>query len=327
MIFDLGFGQRCLLDHRPQHGLRTLVEAAVHQELAELGRDRGLRLVLHRRVVVVPVAVDAETLELLALHADPMVGEDAAFLAELRDRHLVLVLLLGTVLLLDLPFDGQAMAVPAGHVVRVLAQHLLGAAHQVLQDLVERVADVEVAVGVGRAVVQDEPGPALALGTEPIPQLHVGPALQQLRLLLGQAAAHGEVSLGQENAGFIVSCHEKLGAKGAMGGGRNGSQTDGTTRPRSADRADNSLLEGPDKHWAGNLGTGVRGVKAGLRKPAYLGIAKQRQVLRTSSGLAAVRSPCSSPSPVAEVRSLAAPSSPQCAGKIPKCIPGVDLRP
>ncbi|NDH62833.1 MAG: cyclase [Alphaproteobacteria bacterium] len=49
-----------------------------------------------------------------------------------------------------------------------------------------------------------------------------------------------------------------------MGGGRHGSQTDGTTRPRSADRADNSLLGGPDKHWAGNLGTGVQGVKAAL---------------------------------------------------------------
>jgi hypothetical protein len=39
----------------------------------------------------------------------------------------VLVLALGAVLLLDLPFDRQAVAVPAGHVVGVLAQHLLAA--------------------------------------------------------------------------------------------------------------------------------------------------------------------------------------------------------
>ena len=75
-------------------------------------------------------------------------------------------------------------------------------------------ADMEVAVGVGRAVMQDELGPALALGAQALEQVHVGPALQQLRLLLGQAGAHGEVGLGQENAGFIVGCHDELSAFG-----------------------------------------------------------------------------------------------------------------
>jgi hypothetical protein len=71
-------------------------------------------------------------------------------------------------------------------------------------------ADMEVAVGVGRAVMQDELGPALALGAQALEQVHVGPALQQLRLLLGQAGAHREVGLGQENAGFVVGCHDEL---------------------------------------------------------------------------------------------------------------------
>ncbi len=262
VILDLGLGQRRLLDHRPQHRLGALVEPAIHQELAELARDHGLGAVGHGRVVAVPVALDAQALELLALHADPVVGEGAALAAELANRHGVLVLVAGAILLLDLPFDRQAVAVPARHIVAVLAQHLLGAAHQVLQDLVERVADMEVAVGVGRAVMQHELGPALALGALALEQAHVGPALQELRLLLGQAAAHGEVGLGQEDAGFIVGCHGKLGAKGAMGDRPEERSRTGTTRPRSADRADNSLLKGPDKHRPGNLGRGVRRVKA-----------------------------------------------------------------
>ena len=261
VILDLGLGQRRLLDDRPQHGLGALVEPAIHQELRQLAHDHGLGLVGHGRVVVIPVAVDAQALELLALHADPVIGEGAALAAELADRHGVLVLVAGAILLLDLPFDRQAVAVPARHVVAVLAQHLLGAAHQVLQDLVERVADMEVAVGVGRAVMQHELGPALALGAQALEQAHVGPALQQLRLLLGQPGAHGEVGLGQKDAGFIVGCHEQLGAKGAMGGRRIRRSRTGTTRPRSADRADNSLLRGPDKHRPRNLWTRVRGVK------------------------------------------------------------------
>ena len=200
VILDLGLGQRGLLDHRPQHRLRALVETAIHQELAQFLHDDRLGLVLHRRVVIVPVAVDAEALELLALDRDPVIGEGAALAAELDDRNLVLVLLLGAVLFLDLPLDRQAVAVPARDVVAVLAQHLLGARDEVLQDLVERVADVEIAVGVGRAVVQHELRPPLALDPQPVPQLHVGPALQELGLLLRQARAHGKVGLRQENA-------------------------------------------------------------------------------------------------------------------------------
>ena len=263
VILDLGFGERGLLDHAPQHGLGALVEAAVHQELAELVRDHGLGLVGHGRIVIVPVALDAQPLELLALHLDPVIGEGAALAAELADRHRILVLVLGAVLLLDLPFDRQAMAVPARHVVAVLAQHLLGARDEVLQDLVERVADMEVAVGVGRAVMQDELGPAAALGAQAMEQVHVGPALQELGLLLRETGAHGEVGLGQEDAGFVISCHEKLGAGRSDRRLPQGQPGTGiTTRPRSADRADNSLRKDPERHGAGNLWAGVRGVKA-----------------------------------------------------------------
>ena len=54
-------------------------------------------------------------------------------------RDCVLVLALGAILLLDLPFDRQAVAVPARHVVRVVAEHLVRADDDVLQDLVQRV--------------------------------------------------------------------------------------------------------------------------------------------------------------------------------------------
>src|SRR5262249_61326304 len=85
-----------------------------------------------------------------------MRGEGAALAAEFDDRHRVLVLALGAVLLLDLPLDRQPMAVPARHVIRIVAEHLLASRHHVLEDLVERMADMDVTVGVARAVAEDE---------------------------------------------------------------------------------------------------------------------------------------------------------------------------
>ena len=207
VILDLGLGERGLLHHRPHDRLGAAIEPAIHQELADLGDDHRLGLVRHGEVRVVPIAFDAEALELLALHVDPFLGEVAALLAELVDRHRVLVLAGLPVLLLDLPFDRQAVAVPARNVVGVLADHLLLAVDHVLQDLVEGVADMDVGVGVGRAVMQDELRPPLGLAPQFLEQLHVRPALQDLRLALRQVAAHREIGLGQENGALVV--HEQ----------------------------------------------------------------------------------------------------------------------
>ena len=70
--------------------------------------------------------------------------------------------------------------------------------HEILEDLVERVADVDVAVGVGRAVVQQKLRAIAALLAQALIEVHLGPALQQARLEVGQAGPHGEGGLGQK---------------------------------------------------------------------------------------------------------------------------------
>ena len=79
---------------------------------------------VHRRVALAPVALDAEAAELGRLHRQPVLRIGAALGAEVQHRHRVLVLLGLAVLLLDLPLDRQAVAVPAGDVVGVVAGHL-----------------------------------------------------------------------------------------------------------------------------------------------------------------------------------------------------------
>lgn len=53
-------------------------------------------------------------------------------------------------------FDGEAVAVPAGDVGAVVSSHELAPDDEVLERFVHEVTEVDGAVGVGGAVVEDE---------------------------------------------------------------------------------------------------------------------------------------------------------------------------
>ena len=71
---------------------------------------------------------------------------------------------------------------------------------------------MDVAVRVGRAVVQDEFRPPARGGAQARPQVHLLPAGEDLRLALRQVAAHREGGLRQEHGVAVV-------ALGGIGGG------------------------------------------------------------------------------------------------------------
>ena len=139
---------------------------------------------------------DAEPLELLALDVDELLGVLPAFLADGRHGHGLFLL---AEVLVDLDLDGQAVAVPAGDVGGVMPEHGAGLDDEVLEDLVEGRAQVDVAVGVGRAVVEDEGRTAVggALLEDALVEPVRLPLPDRLGLLLGQGGLHGESGLGQ----------------------------------------------------------------------------------------------------------------------------------
>ncbi len=151
-----------------------------------------------------PVAFDAQALKFLALHLDPVLREVAALFAEFVDLDLILVLSLGAVLLLDLPFDRQAVTIPARNVVRVVAKHLVRARNQIFQNFIECMADMDVAVRIRRAVVENEFLAALRGLAHQLVEIDLLPARENLRLLLGQAGAHRKIGLGQEQRLRII---------------------------------------------------------------------------------------------------------------------------
>ena len=203
VIFDFGFSQRRLFHHRPHHGFRAAIQKAVVLELHDLARDLRFGVIGHCGVGMIPITRDAQALEFLALHREPMLGEIAALFAEFDDGDFVLVFALSAVLLFDFPFDRQAVAIPTGDVVGVKAEHLLAAGDEILQHLVERMADMDIAVGVGRAVMQHKARAAGGGFAQALVKVDFVPARHQLRLALRQACAHRKFRL-REKKGFGI---------------------------------------------------------------------------------------------------------------------------
>ncbi len=192
LVFDLGLGQGGPAVDAPVDRPFALVDLAVVEERAQVLEGLGLVGGLHGQVGRLPGAEHAEALEFLALDADEPLGVLAALLADGRHGHALLLL---AEVLVDVDLDGQAVAVPAGDVGGVMPEHGAGLDDEVLEDLVQGRAQVDVAVGVGRAVVEDERraaggGPLLE---DPLVEAVGVPLLDGLGLLLGQRGLHGEV--------------------------------------------------------------------------------------------------------------------------------------
>src|SRR4029453_6954814 len=186
------------------------IQGAVGGKLHQFAGDLRLSEKIHRRVGMRPVAHDPQPHELLSLHVEPVLGVCAAFMPEcdhgagigqVRFR-----LVPGAVVLFsDLPFDRKPMTVPSRHVVGIEPQHLLATRDHVLENLVQRMPDMDVAVRVGRPVVENELLASFRRRAELRVKIIFLPARQDLRLALRQAGAHGKVSLRQKQRFRIIS--------------------------------------------------------------------------------------------------------------------------
>ncbi len=96
-----------------------------------------------------PIAENPEPFELLALDVDKFSRERRGALPHLERRE-------AARFLHHLVFDRQTMAIPARDKGRAETGHGFRFHDQILEDFVERRSHVHVAVGEGRAIMQDE---------------------------------------------------------------------------------------------------------------------------------------------------------------------------
>ena len=156
---------------------------------------------------MLPVADDAEPLELLSLDVDVFLRVLAAAANLLERVHgppHVSIRGVEPELLVHLMLDGQAVAVPARNVDGVVPQHGARLHDEVLQDLVECRPHVDIAVGIGRTVVEDPQGTIGRGLPNAAVDVHLVPAREHVGLELGQIGLHGKGSLRKVECVLVV---------------------------------------------------------------------------------------------------------------------------
>ncbi len=201
LILDLGFCQSGLVLGAPVHGLQALVDVALFVHGTEDLDFLSLELAVHGAVGVFPVGDDAQTLEAAHLALNVGLSELCAGGTELGNGHGLAVEL---VFLDDGRLDGHAVVVPAGNVGGVVTLHGMGANNEVLQGLVEGVTHVDIAVGEGRAIVQNEGLLILVLFQHEVIDVLLFPVAQHTGFAVGQTCLHGEGSLRGDNGVFVL---------------------------------------------------------------------------------------------------------------------------
>ena len=156
--------------------------------------DRGLVGRVQSGVGLVPGSENAQALEVGPLQVEEFFGVQAALLAHLQLAH---ALFARAQFLVHLVLDGQAVAVPARDVRAVKPFHGFALDHEILEDLVQGRAQVDVAVGVGRAVVQDIGFPTGMVVQDFIINIGRFPFFQGLGLFLAELGFHGKVGARQ----------------------------------------------------------------------------------------------------------------------------------
>src|SRR6185312_3672208 len=162
-------------------------------------------LLRQRQVRIVPGAEHAEADELVALDADPLHRVLVARGADLDGRH---ARDLVAERALHRELDRQAVAVPARLVLDVVAGHRAVLADDVLEDLVEDVAVVDVAVGVGRPVVEHVGLGVAARLEDARVELAFGPLRQHRGLAPGEVRLHRKLRFGKVQRRFVV--HDRM---------------------------------------------------------------------------------------------------------------------
>ena len=199
LVFDLGLGERRAAVEAPVDRLQAAVDVALGEQRAERADLVGFVAVGHGQVGVVPVAEHAQALEVDLLALDLLGRVGAAQPLRLLGREVL------AVHFLDLHLDRHAVAVPPRNVRRIEAGQHARLHDDVLEDLVHRMADMDVSVGVRRPVVEHEARPALGDLAQALVEAALLPLAHPDGLALGEVAAHRKRCIGEVQRLLVVS--------------------------------------------------------------------------------------------------------------------------
>ena len=139
---------------------------------------------------MLPIGADAEAFEFFSLNIDKLKGEFLAFVAE--GQHIFL-LAVETQSFDGALFNGETVGVPAGDVGALIPGHGAVFEDDVFQDFIQSVTQMDIAVGVGRAVVENKGFFAFSVFQRFVVDVFFFPLFDDARFLFGEVAAHGKL--------------------------------------------------------------------------------------------------------------------------------------
>ena len=102
------------------------------------------------------------------------------------------------------------MTIPARHIISVHTQHLMRAIDDVFEDFIQRRAHMNVAIGIGRPVMERILRLSLTLLTQALIEPNFSPPREPFRFFLRQASPHREIGFGKEKRVAVIG-HVYLG--------------------------------------------------------------------------------------------------------------------
>src|SRR5207302_3667462 len=187
----------------PVDRLQSAKEVTFLQERQKCVRDARFVAFTHRKVWISPATQDTQTLEIAAMLIDVAQSE---FPADTPKLHWSDAAIFAAELLFHLRLDGQTMAVPARDIGRSETRHGLRLYDHILENLVERGAEMNRARRIRRTIVQDVCGTLISCLLNPLVKPSVLPLGENPRFVLRKVGLHRKIRPRE-----IQSCFQGLG--------------------------------------------------------------------------------------------------------------------
>ena len=191
LVFDFCFGQCRLTVGAPVNGLLALVDVALVCHFAEDFQLLRFQMRVEGDIAVSEITDNAHTDEVFLLDFDPFLRVSQALLAEFQRSHVRTIF---TGVFEYGVFDRQTMGIPARYIDGFIASHVVVSDDDIFQGFIQRMADVDLAIRIRRAIVQYEGRCAffLSLFDSLFIQMILLPEFYEARFLFRKVAAHRE---------------------------------------------------------------------------------------------------------------------------------------
>ena len=146
-VFHFRFSQGRATFQTEMHGFLAFNQVTGFLNFAQIAHDVGFGAKIHGFVRIVPIADDAQADKVFFLTRNLLFGVFTAQLAEFGSRDFLAIQFFYH------QFNWQSVAIPTGYIRRIKARPCFGAHNHVFQYFVDCMTNVNVTVGIRRAIV------------------------------------------------------------------------------------------------------------------------------------------------------------------------------